>query len=99
MSIFNLKPLAKKISFEVDSMTIETTDGRKLTVPLAFFTRLLNASTRQRLNVVISGGGQGLHWDALDEDISVNALFQGVVDRTQRAPAVTLKSSKNLKVA
>ena len=98
MNIFNLRPLAKKVTFDQNNMSVETTDGRKLTVPLAFFPRLLEASHRQRGKVLISGGGVGLHWDELDEDISVAALFQGVVDQTQRSNK-SLLQAKRLKAA
>ena len=99
MNIFNLKPLAKKVTFDKDNMSVETTDGRKLTVPLAFFPRLLDATVRQRSNVLISGGGAGLHWDDLDEDISVAALFQGIADQTQKNNDKYLLPTKRLKAA
>ena len=63
-------------------MWVDLSDGRKLGVPLAFFPRLFNASPEQRLNYIISGGGSGLHWDDLDEDISVEYLLMGIGDRT-----------------
>jgi hypothetical protein len=69
----------------MDNMWVELTDGRQLGVPLAYFPRLLNAAPAQRDDYVISGGGTGLHWDELDEDISVRALLLGIGDRTQPA--------------
>jgi hypothetical protein len=66
-------------------MWVELADGRSLGVPLAYFPRLLRATEEQRRGFTISGGGTGLHWDALDEDISVPALLLGVGDRTRRA--------------
>ena len=77
-----LKPLAGSISFDADSMSVEFMDGRKLSVPLAYFPRLLHATESQRQTYEISGGGLGLHWDELDEDISVEHLLMGMVDRT-----------------
>lgn len=59
--------------------------GRQLGVPLAYFPRLLNATKAQREGFIISGGGSGIHWDDLDEDISVRALLFGVGDRTRPA--------------
>lgn len=82
MNISVLKPLASFISFDEDFMTIEFRDGRKLSVPLAYFPRLLYATDTQRQAYEISGGGVGLHWDDLDEDISVEHLLMGMVDRT-----------------
>ena len=82
MNTLALKPLASSVSFDVDSMSVEFRDGRRLSVPLAYFPRLLNASEPQRHAYKISGGGVGLHWDELDEDISVEHLLIGMVDRT-----------------
>ena len=77
------KPLAKNIKFDADMMWVELIDGRKLGVPLAYFPRLLNATPQQCQQYEISGGGSGLHWDELNEDISVEYLFMGIGDRTQ----------------
>ena len=74
--------LAEKIDFDKDNIWIALTDGRKLSVPLAYFPRLLNATKIQRESYIISGGGTGLHWDEIDEDISVENLILGIGDRT-----------------
>ena len=89
MNTSDLKPLARKVSFDTDNMWVELIDGRQIGVPLAYFPRLANAKLRQRKNYIISGGGIGLHWDDLDEDISVPALLQGRVDRTITSPKVS----------
>jgi len=68
-------------------MWVQLVDGRVIGVPLAWFPRLLRASPEQRLRFEISGGGQGLHWDELDEDISVAGLLDARGDLT-RAMAV-----------
>lgn len=81
MNPSSLRPLARKIYFDPDNLWVELADGRKLSVPLAFFPRLLNASPRQREAYEISGGGTGLHWDEIDEDISVKYLLLGIGDR------------------
>lgn len=78
------EPLAESIHFDADNMWVSLTDGRKVGVPLAYFPRLLHATAKQRQRYVISGGGTGLHWNAIDEDISVRALLMGVGDRTRR---------------
>ena len=75
-------PIAKKVSFDPDTMWVDLADGRMLGVPLAYFPRLLNAKVKQRKNYVISGGGTGLHWEEIDEDICVRALMQGIGDQT-----------------
>jgi hypothetical protein len=84
MNISALKPLAKTLQFSAETMIIDLVDGRTLTVPLAYFPRLLKANPEQRNHYIISGGGVGLHWDELDEDISVEYLLMGYVDRTSR---------------
>ncbi len=81
-SIF--KSLAKKVTFSSDTMWVELTDGRTLGVPLIFFPKLNNASHDQLNKTIISGGGVGLHWEELDEDISVEGLLLGIGDRTQK---------------
>jgi hypothetical protein len=65
-------------------MWVDLSDGRQLGVPLAYFPRLLRATPEARTNYIISGGGTGLHWDDLDEDISVPNLLLGIGDRTRR---------------
>jgi len=77
--------LAKQVRFDEDTMWVDLVDGRTLGVPLAYFPRLLNASPAQRMKYVVSGGGTGLHWDDLDEDIDVAALLLGVGDRTRKS--------------
>jgi hypothetical protein len=65
-------------------MWVELSDGRTLGVPLAWFPRLLHATSKQRKACRIST--RGLHWEALDEDISVAGLLAGHGDQTRRLP-------------
>ena len=60
-----------------DSFTVELMDGRAITTPLAWFPRLLHATPEQRLNWKVSGGGYGIHWPDVDEDISTEGLLRG----------------------
>jgi len=76
---------AKAVRFDADTMWVDLEDGRQLGVPLAYFPRLLNATPTQRENLTISGGGTGIHWDDIDEDISVPALLIGIGDRTRKS--------------
>jgi hypothetical protein len=91
MNTLALKPLAKSITFDSDTMSVLMVDGRTLTVPLAYFPRLLHASPEQRSHYIISGGGIGLHWEELDEDIHVEYLMMGFVDGTH--PGVFKKAA------
>jgi hypothetical protein len=61
-------------------MWVELSDGRTIGVPLAWFPRLLRGTAKQRKQVRISG--RGLHWDALDEDISIAGLLAGLGDQS-----------------
>jgi len=74
---------AKAVSFDDDSMWVELEDGRTLGVPFAWFPRLLKATPEQRAAVEI--GRFGLHWEGLDEDISVEGLLAGRRDQTRLA--------------
>ena len=68
--------LALELSCSADDLTVVLNDGRTVTVPLAWFPRLLQASPRQRREWELIGGGIGVHWEAIDEDISVASLLQ-----------------------
>jgi len=83
MSTLVAEAHATRVHFDADTMWVDLADGRQLGIPLAYFPRLLQATPEQRQSVVISGGGVGLHWDDLDEDISVPALLAGIGDRTR----------------
>ena len=76
---------ALDIWFDSDSMWVAIADGRQLSIPLSFFPRLLNATQEQRLNFELSGGGTGIHWPEIDEDISVQGLLLGIPDRTKHS--------------
>lgn len=69
--------LAQAVTFDDTIMHVQFTDGRTVSVPLLWFPRLQAARLEQRLRVDIGGGGRGLHWDELDEDLSVAGLLAG----------------------
>lgn len=72
---------AKLVRFDDYSMWVELSDGRTLGVPLAWFPRLLHAKPEQRQNCELSI--DGIHWDDLDEDISIAGLLAGRGDATR----------------
>jgi hypothetical protein len=74
---------AKALSFDPDTMWVELSDGRTIGVPLAWFPRLLHATPEQREHYRIGYGGEGLHWEEIDEDISVAGLLAGKGDQTR----------------
>lgn len=60
-----------------DDLVVELYDGRTISVPLAWYPRLANATPEARSNVEIAGAGYGLHWPDLDEDLSTEGLLRG----------------------
>ena len=63
------------------SLIVDLMDGRTISVPLAWYPRLLHATAEQRADWQVAGGGYGIHWPAIDEDLSTDGLLRG-------APAV-----------
>lgn len=76
---------ATDIRFDDDTLWVELDDGRTLGVPLAWFPRLLTADKVARLRYEFSPGG--IHWDSLDEDVSIDGLLAGRGDQTLKRPA------------
>ena len=71
------------VRFDEDVMWVDLSDGRTLGVPLAWFPRLLHATQAERQDCQLSR--RGLHWEALDEDVSIEGLLAGQGDRTGQA--------------
>ncbi len=70
-------PAAVDVAVSDDALSVELADGRTVSVPLAWFPRLLNGTSAERADWRLIGRGQGIHWAALDEDISVEGLLAG----------------------
>jgi len=70
-------PRAESVVVTDDALRVELSDGRAISVPLAWFPRLLNATKKERDNWKFIGKGEGIHWNDLDEDISVEGLLAG----------------------
>ncbi|MEQ5801288.1 DUF2442 domain-containing protein [Halomonas sp. H10-9-1] len=87
MHTLNLEsePIAVDVKFTADAFHVTLEDGRELSIPLAWFPRLLHAAPEQRAQWELIGRGEGLHWEALDEDISVAGLLAGRGDQTRRS--------------
>lgn len=68
---------AKEVTVTEDELIVALADGRQVTVPLAWFPRLLRATADQRRNFEILGDGVGIHWPDVDEDLSVSGLLRG----------------------
>jgi hypothetical protein len=67
--------LAKDVRFGVDRLHVQLSDGREISAPLAWFPRLRSATPDQRAHWRLIGKGIGIHWDDLDEDLSVAGLL------------------------
>jgi hypothetical protein len=80
---------AKAVHFDKEMLWVDLLDGRTLGIPLAYFPRLLRATPEQLAAYEISGGGSGLHWPELDEDLLVAGLLAGIGDQTRHHKIVT----------
>lgn len=70
-------PMAERVHVSDDTFSVELSDGRTISAPLAWFPRLFHGSPRERRNWRLIGRGQGIHWETLDEDVSVEGLLAG----------------------
>ena len=71
---------AQDITFQHDLFTVHLADGRRVSVPLSWFPRLHHATSEQREAWRLIGNGEGIHWETIDEDISINGLLNPPVD-------------------
>jgi hypothetical protein len=69
-------PQAETVSFGPSEMLVNLVDGRRVSVPLAWFPKLANATRAQLENYELLGDGEGIHWPDLDEDLSVEGLLR-----------------------
>ena len=76
-SALQIEPRAKHVHCTDDELVVALSDGRTLSVPLTWFPRLASATPAARSRFELLGKGQGIHWSALDEDISVAGLLAG----------------------
>jgi hypothetical protein len=70
-------PYVEDVTVSQDTLTVELSDGRTLSVPLAWYPRLSHASAAERKHWRLIGRGVGIHWEDIDEDISVEGLLAG----------------------
>jgi Protein of unknown function (DUF2442) len=76
----------KNVYFTEETVSVDLMDGRIITVPLVWYPKLLNATPDQRANWEVCGGGYGIHWEDIDEDLSTEGMLRG-------APAPSLRNS------
>ncbi|MCC5623846.1 DUF2442 domain-containing protein [Nostoc sp. CHAB 5715] len=70
-------PTIQQVAITDDTLSADLSDGRTISVPLAWYPRLLHGSVEERNNWRFIGGGNGIHWDQLDEDVSIKNLIVG----------------------
>ena len=70
-------PIAERVRLTDDTLSVELSDGRSISVPLSWFPRLLHATAVERGRWRLIGKGEGIHWEALDEDVSISSLLAG----------------------
>ncbi len=70
-------PFAETVTVSVDTLCVDLSDGRSISVPLAWYPRLLRATAAERKRWRLIGRGLGIHWEDLDEDISIEGLLAG----------------------
>ena len=75
--MFPIDERVKDVHFTEDTIGVDLMDGRTITVPLVWYPRLLNASPEELAQWEICGGGYGIHWEALDEDLSTEGMLRG----------------------
>ena len=68
---------AVRVQVTAEALVVDLVDGRSVSVPLVWYPRLLQASTEERQQFRLISGGEGIHWDLLDEDISVEGIVAG----------------------
>jgi len=80
MSILAVKTdeRVKTVCFTDEVISVDLMDGRTITVPLAWYPRLLKATSEQRLGWEICGAGYGIHWEEIDEDLSTEGMLRGL---------------------
>ena len=81
------------VEFTDDALSVALMDGRVITVPLVWYPRLLNATEAERNDWRVSGGGYGIHWPAIDEDLSTEGLLRGAPAPRKRPAKKSTKAA------
>jgi hypothetical protein len=79
-------PRAASVHVSADELIVTLRDGRRIASPLTWYPRLLAATPEARANCELLGGGTGIHWPDVDEDLSVEGLLEGRPSAERRVP-------------
>lgn len=74
----------KNVTFTEDCISVDLMDGRTISAPLIWYPRLYHATAEQLANWQVSGGGYGIHWPDIDEDLSTEGLLRGAPAPSQQ---------------
>ena len=84
------------VYFTRDSLVVDLVDGRSISVPLSWYPKLMKATTKERANWEISGGGYGIHWPDVDEDLSTEGLLRGApAPKNQKKPLLEKQKARS----
>jgi hypothetical protein len=83
--VFSVDEQVKDVRFTEDTISVDLMNGRSISVPLVWYPRLLNASPQQLAQWEICSGSYGIHWEALDEDLSTEGMLRGAPAPEARA--------------
>jgi hypothetical protein len=97
MDILNLKndERVETVYFTRGALVVDLMDGRTISVPLTWYPKLLKATQKQKFNWEICGGGYGIHWPDLDEDLSTAGLLRGVPAPNARKTSIKKERRKS----
>lgn len=87
--------LARDVQLTDDSLVVHLVDGRSVTVPLAWYPRLVDGSQKERSTWALTAGGRGIHWPDLDEDISIEGLLGGRPSKEAKTSLQRWRESRN----
>lgn len=96
ISVHKIDARVEAVYFTRDSLIVDLKDGRSISVPLTWYPRLKKATPQNRAHWEPCGGGYGIHWPEIDEDLSTEGLLRGAPAPTVTG-TVTVKKSKSLK--
>jgi hypothetical protein len=77
ISVIRADERVQNVYFTEDTISVDIMDGRTITVPLVWYPKLLAATAEQREKWQVCGGGYGIHWEEIDEDLSTEGLLRG----------------------
>ncbi len=85
------------VKFTNDTLSVGLVDGRTITVPLAWYPRLFAATAAERKNWRVAGGGYGIHWPEIDEDLSTEGLLRGAPAPREVRPKIQNNAGRRTK--